>query len=452
MINRSLILSGAGILALLLGILVVLLIWNKPVLVIYIQLAYCCFMRFLITQLRFPEFIKYMSDFLTIILLIQIILKFHKTKTLNIRKPLFFIVLFTAVSVFSTLFNRASFIFFFWGARSYFRFFVFFLACTIFLKTENIDRLLKFLLALLPVNTVLALYQFFVMGLADDFVGGLFGTSAGCNAEMYMYLISVCLVTIVYYVKNKMSIYSLISNIAMAGIISSVSELKIVFLVLPFILIAVFIFTFPNKRAITMFVMTMSLLIVTFAIFLVLYPEWVGDLSSFSGFMEHTVEDKYAGEYSLGRFTAGPFIFQNILTTIPQKLFGVGFGNADSFLFFESDAFMRYAFLAYELFTYSLLLFEIGIVGLVFYCLFFLSLLFESLRIKRKIKPAYSSYCMITLIISMLIFQFIVYNQSMYMDCAFICFFLLAFPFILEKESYEHDLISVKLSLDNNTE
>lgn len=437
MISTSLLLSGLGIIALLFGILVTLLIWNKPVLVIYIQIAYCCFMRLLITQFKFPVFIKYLSDYLTIILLVQIILGFSKAKTLNIRKPFIFIILFAVAAIVSTMYNNSGFIFFVWGARSYFRFFIFFLACTIFLKQENIDKMIKYLFILLPINTVMALFQYFILGLRDDFVGGLFGIVKGCNAEMYLYLSVVTLITIVFYVNYKISILRFLFNVLMVVLIAAISELKIVFFVLPIIVLIIFIMSFPNRRAFLMVNISIALVAVSLLFFLLLYPDWLKDFENFNMLLDHTVMDKYAGEGSLGRLTAGPFLIRNILSGTSNKLFGVGFGNASTFLHFISEFYNRYEVLSYDLFSYSLLLFEVGLIGLITYCLFFVAVLFESIRIKMKIGKKHAAYSTVSFIASTMVFQLLIYNQSMYMDCAFIIFFALSFPFILEKDTYE---------------
>ena len=208
----NVLLLGFSIFAIIIGISIFFLIWNKPVLVVYTQIIYCCFMRFLISNLHFPEVIKFLSDFLTIILFIQILLQFNKTKTLNIRKPLFFIILFILTGTLSSLLNKSSIIFFIVGLRVYLKFFIFFLACTIFLTSRDLERIIKFLLAILPVNSIAAFYQFFIMGLRDDYIGGLFGIIQGCNGELNIYLTAIMIIVISYYINNKISLwYSVVS-------------------------------------------------------------------------------------------------------------------------------------------------------------------------------------------------------------------------------------------------
>jgi len=400
-------------------------------------------MRFLITQIHLPFIIRYLSDYLSIILFLQIVLHFNKTKYLNIRKPLSFIILFLLIGVFSTLYNGNGLIFFIWGLRSYFRFFVFFLACTIFLKKENIDKLLKFLLILLPINFFLSLFQYQFLGLRNDNVGGTFGIEQGCNGEMNTFLTVVITITIVYYIYKKYNSFQLIANISMVVIIASISELKFTIIIIGIITFIIFILSFPNYRAIKLAIISCCIIIVGGFILLSLYPSWIDMFGTLSDAIYHTAI-VYAREGSLGRLTAGPYLLQNILTEPYQKLIGIGLGNADKFLTFTSTFFNRYEDLEYNFFTYSLMLVEVGLIGLISYCLFFISILYDSLRIRKKINQDFSFYCIISFILSLMVFQLIIYNTSMYLDCSFIIFFTLSFPFIIERETIENKIILIK--------
>jgi len=444
---ESLLIIGAMIFAILMGVLITLLIWNKPVVVIYMQLGYTSIMRFFITQIHLPDFIKYLSDYFTVILFIQIVLHFNKTRTLNIRKPMFFIILFIIISIISTLSNGASLIFFIWGARVYFRFFIYFLACTIFLKKENIDKLMNFLLILLPINTIVALFQYVVLGLEDDYVGGLYGIELGCNAEMNLYLVIVTVISIFYYINNKYHILQLIGNLSMICLISAVSELKFTFILIALIIIFSLILYFPKFRAIKMFFTCFSLLIVGASVFFILYPYWLDSIQSFESFIYETTVSSNTYDNSLGRFNVGPYLFQNILLEPYQRLLGIGFGNSNRFLIFTSSFFNRYEVLKYENLTLSLILIEIGLLGLITYLLFFVSIVIDTLRIKRKLSPDLACYCYTNFIVLIMIFIIIVYNSSMYMDSAFIAFFIISLPFILERELLENKISLLKQPL-----
>ena len=435
-------LAGLGFAAILVVGCIFLLILDKPLLVIYTQIIYSCFMRILISNLHFPDFIKYFSDFLTVVLFVQIVLQLNKTKTLNIRKPMFIIILFLIAGIFSTAYNGASLIFFSWGMRTYIKFFVFFLACTIFLKLADIERLIKFLLKIFPVNIALVVIQYFVLGYSDDYIGGLFGSERGCNAEMNLYLIAIAVITIIFYVYKKIEFRNFAFNSIGICAIAALSELKIVFIIYLFVLLVTIVFSFPNKRAITISIVGVFILLISIPVFMVLYPNWAEVFSDINKVRYEFFEIRYEGPNtnSLSRLSAGTYISHNLLTTPMQKLFGIGFGNASTFLNISSSFYTRYKELRYIWFFYSLMLTEIGIIGLIIYCLFFLSVIYESFRIKRKLNENCIFYCYISFIISMIVFPLLVYNASLNMDAAFIFFFTFSFPFILEKETYESNI------------
>ena len=441
---KSLPLAGLGISAILVVGCIFLLLLDKPLLVIYTQLIYCCFMRFFISYLHFPDLIKYFSDFLTVVLFVQIVLQLNKTKTLNIRKPMLFIILLLMVGIFSTAYNGASLIFFIWGMRTYFKFFIFFLACTIFLKQVDIDRLINFLLKIFPLQLGLVIFQYFILGYSDDYVGGLFGSQKGCNAEMNLYLLAVSIVTIIFYVYRKIELRNFILNSIGVCSIAALSELKIIFIIYLFVLLVTIILSFPNNRAMTISIVGVFILLMIIPVFMILYPNWAEVFTDIRRVRYELFEIRYEGPNtnSLSRLSAGTYISHNLLTTPMQKLFGIGFGNASTFLNISSSFFTRYEELRYNWFSYSLMLIEIGIIGLIIYCLFFLSIIFDSFRIKRKLNENRLFYCYISFIVSMIVFPLLVYNPSLNMDAAFIFFFLLSFPFILEKETYESSIVN----------
>lgn len=436
------------ILAVIIGIVLFFLIWNKPVLVIYIQLIYCCFMRVLISHLHFPEVIKFASDFFAIILFLQIILQFKKAKTLNIRKPFFFIILFFIIVVISLVINRSSIIFFALGFRVYFRLFVFFMACTIFLRREDIDKLMKFLLTILPVNSLVVFVQFFLMGFRDDYVGGLFGTQKGCNIESNLFLTIVTIITLIYYVNKKISLFHCVASILQISIIASLSELKILYFSIAIILFLIFFLTFPNARIIIISFFCFFVLIFGLIVLMVVYPHWDNMLTNFGAFVKETAGGSYGAADTLGRTTAGPYILRNILMEPVHKIFGIGPGYGDRYLAMESSFFSRYKVLAYFYFAYTIILIETGLIGLAIYCLFFLSIIYESLRIAKKLKNNVNYYCHISLIGAFFVFPLILYDQSMFYDAAFIMFFLLSFPFIMEKDAYENTKSSIHFPLN----
>ena len=441
-------LAGILISGLLIFIFTTFLIWNKPVLIIYLQLGFCYFSRFLVHQIGLPDPLKYLSDYLTMILLLQIFLHFTKTKNLNIRKPLLFFVIYAAVAVISTVYNRSSLLFFFWGMRLNFRFFIFFFACVIFLRKDDIDKLIKFQLYLLPVNMAIILFQYFVQGLRFDFLGGLFGNQESCNSELNLYMFLMATITIVFYAIKKINLFLFTINIAMVSLTAALSELKILYVVIPFIVFVAFIFYFPNTRIIKAGFIIVLLLISSFSILLIVYPHWRVQLSTIEDIIFNTAKTEYNHAFSLSRMTAGPYLFQNVLTIPSQRLLGIGFGNAGNFLNFESSFFIRYGMLNYDIFHYAYILAEIGIIGLAAYCIFFMSISYESIRIKRIINYESGFYCCISFIVSLLVLVFIVYHPSMYMDGAFIFYFPLTFPFIIEKELNEGNLI-LKYNTEN---
>lgn len=444
-----LVLAGIATFAVILVVLITLLIWNKPVFVIYIQVGYCFFVRFLTIQIGIPEVIKYFFDYLTLILLLQIILHANKTKNINIRKPLFFIVLFIVVTIISTIYNNSDFVLFFWGVRLNFRFYIFFLACVFFLKRNDIDNILNFFMFMLPLNTILVIYQYFIMDLRFDYVGGFFGTHVSSHSEQVPFLILVNLIAIVFYVESKINLVQMILYLGMIMFTAAIAEIKILYILLPIFVILVSILSFPNIRSVQLIIISVIFIPISFSFMLILYPEWVSQLGNIRLAIFNTAVDEYGDQGALGRLTAGSYLLKNIIIEPFQRIFGIGFGNADHFMSYSSSFLDRYETLNYNIFRYTVVMIELGIVGLVVYCLFFFIIATESLRIRKVIDKNYSYYCHISFITSLLVFFLIVYNPTLSMEGAFIIFIILSFPFIMEKDKYEIKYISSNIQIKN---
>ena len=438
------ILLGLGALTLaLIGTAGLLLLWNKPVLVIYIQILFCNVMRYLSQQFHFPDSIKYITDLLTLLLFVQIIITRKDNLSRSLKKP-FWAVAFFAITALITstanlIFAPSNIVFFFWGIRIYFRFYVFFLACVTFLSTKDIDYIFNILLALLPINTIVSCIQFFVQGYRFDNVGGLFGMIVGCNSEMNLYLLVVGSIIAARYIGGKINLLLAISGIFMIFFIAAISELKAVFIEVPVLLAIVALFSLPNRRSVILTVCGVCAILLFVPLFMYLYPSWT-DFFSADSIRTYTTDANYGGNSGLNRMTAGAYILENVHLTIPSKLFGIGLGNGDWFLWFSGWFFQKYQNLLYYFFLYAFLLLEVGLLGLVAYSMFFLSVFWDSIVAALKSKPPRRFYYYVPLVMCVMSFFLMVYNPSMRSETAYLLYFSLAVPYIARNEIVEYDL------------
>jgi len=419
------------------GVIAVLILWNKPVIVIYLQIAYPCVMNYLIIQFHFPTVIRYCTDILTLLLFLQLLLNRRINLKVNLRKPFFAVVLFTLVALVPFLMGSASFVYLVWGVRVIYRGYVFFAACIFFLTRRDIDNLLNFIVALLPINLLVCCFQFFIQGLVNDAVSGLFQF----NAYLNLHLIVVSAALTSFYAAGKISIPIAAIGIIMVLFTSVLAELKAMFFFVPLVFLIIAVVTFPNKRALSFAALGSIASLLSIPIMILFYPAWM-DFFTAESMYQYSAELSYSGSEGLSRLMAGSYLLESVLLTPFEKLFGVGLGNADHYLGFYSPFYLQNWRLYYDVFTYSMLIAEVGLLGLAAYVLFFISIVFDSIRAAVTMPTQLKRYCHITIATSIFAVILMVYNATSIRDFIYMLFFVFAIPYVIEKEASENQISS----------
>ena len=105
------------------------------------------------------------------------------------RAPfIWFTVLFLIYTLFDYLFNFQTPLYYLWGVRNTFRFYVSFLLFAVLFDEEDAMGCLKFMDFMFWINAVVSFFQFFVLNLRQDYLGGIFGTERRCNAYTIIFL------------------------------------------------------------------------------------------------------------------------------------------------------------------------------------------------------------------------------------------------------------------------
>lgn len=116
-------------------------------------------MEALISELGFPSTIRYINDFLILILLLTILVDpAHLCAKVGGPVICVTLLLFLAFSV-SSIINGVKPLLYLWAFRNTFRGFIFFFACVRYLKKDDLPGIMDALLALQIISFFLALYQ-----------------------------------------------------------------------------------------------------------------------------------------------------------------------------------------------------------------------------------------------------------------------------------------------------
>ena len=393
---------------------------------------------FLTELLPIPDAIKFLCDGFLVLLLLKLFSQ-RFTKIDNYSMPFVVIVgLFFFITLVGYLFNYQSVFYYLWGLRNNIRMFVAFFAFAYLADWEDAKGWIKALDVLFVINFAVVILQYF-SGYGQDYIGGIFGTSKGCNGSLLIFLCIVFAKTILSFMRGEEKMSKCIFVSVASLLVSTLSELKMFFIL--FILI-LFMASFMTAHSIkkTLFFVFGAVLVVLFSTLLtVLYKDFT-DFLSFDSLIKALTDTGYATDEDIGRFTALPVISQRFLPGFFRKLFGLGLGNCDSssLSMFNTPFFESHQTVHYSYFSYAFLFLETGFVGLALYASFFVASWFVSRKLK-KLEMADEFACQMSIILSVISLILLVYNSSLRMEIGFMLFFVLALPIISANEQRESD-------------
>ncbi len=393
---------------------------------------------FLTELLPIPDAIKFLCDGFLVLLLLKLFSQ-RFTKIDNYSMPFVVIVgLFFFITLVGYLFNYQSVFYYLWGLRNNIRMFVAFFAFAYLADWEDTKGWIKALDVLFVINFAVVILQYF-SGYGQDYIGGIFGTSKGCNGSLLIFLCIVFAKTILSFMRGEEKMSKCIFVSVASLLVSTLSELKMFFIL--FILI-LFMASFMTAHSIkkTLFFALGAVLVVLFGTLLtVLYKDFT-DFLSFDSLIKALTDTGYATDEDIGRFTALPVISQRFLPGFFKKLFGLGLGNCDSssLSMFNTPFFESHQTVHYSYFSYAFLFLETGFVGLALYASFFVASFFVSRKLK-KLEMADEFACQMSIILSVISLILLVYNSSLRMEIGFMLFFVLALPIISANEQRESD-------------
>ena len=393
---------------------------------------------FLTELLPIPDAIKFLCDGFLVLLLLKLFSQ-RFTKIDNYSMPFVVIVgLFFFITLVGYLFNYQSVFYYLWGLRNNIRMFVAFFAFAYLADWEDAKGWIKALDVLFVINFAVVILQYF-SGYGQDYIGGIFGTSKGCNGSLLIFLCIVFAKTILSFMRGEKKMSKCIFVSVASLLVSTLSELKMFFIL--FILI-LFMASFMTAHSIkkTLFFALGAVLVVLFGTLLtVLYKDFT-DFLSFDSLIKALTDTGYATDEDIGRFTALPVISQRFLPGFFRKLFGLGLGNCDSssLSMFNTPFFESHQTVHYSYFSDAFLFLETGFVGLALYASFFVASFFVSRKLK-KLEMADEFACQMSIILSVISLILLVYNSSLRMEIGFMLFFVLALPIISANEQRESD-------------
>lgn len=385
--------------------------------------------------LHLPWAIRYLLDVALIVLLGMMIRSRAYTGNWSSGVLGIWVLLFLIFTALQYVLRYQSPLYYLWGVRNNFRFFVAFFAFTIFLYERDVVDYFKLLDILFWISILVSLYQYFAIGLNGDHLGGLFSTEAGGNGYTNIFFLIVLTKGILFYIEKKEKFSTCVLKCVAALFVAALAELKFFFVEFVVIVALASVFTkFTWRKLLVIGGGTVA--VVTFAALLVtVFPNFEG-FFSLDWFMEAGGSDKgYTSAGDLNRLNAISKINELWLKTPWQRLFGLGLGNCDTsgFAIVNTPFFEAYGDMHYTWLSYAMIYLETGWIGLIFYYGFFVLVYFGARRIEKRSDGIAKTYCRMSRILAIMCMIIAVYNSSLRTEAGYMMFFALAIPFALDK-------------------
>ena len=376
-----------------------------------------------------PSFVKYTADIAWIGLLLLMLFR----RKIKVEKKVFplalLVVVFFLYSIILYLLNYQSIIYFLWGMRNNFRFYVLFFAVVLYFRQRDAEKSFRVLDILFWVNVPITLIQYFVFHYEQDFLGGIFGVESGANASTIIFFTIVLSRSMLRYMDKKESFALCSSKCVTALFFSALAELKFFFVFFIIILIMSAFLTSFSWRKLLIFIVCAFLVFITSTLLVALF-DFEGFLS-IEKIWEAATQEHYSSAQTVNRLSAIPTLSETVIPEFGDRLFGFGLGNCDtsSFAVCNTPFYRTYGHLRYTFFSVAFLFLEVGYIGLALYVLFFVIAYF---LIRNRIRQGLCNelHGRIALIMTTLSVILVVYNSSLRAEAGYMVFFVLALPFV----------------------
>lgn len=424
---------------------VIYLIFKRTNYAIISILLYATFIKGIEDYFGVPHFFSYFVDMFLIILLVKSLVDLHKKKIVlskYIKTLILIVCIFISFCLLTDIINiSVEPLYFIWALRNNFRFFLFLVEAAIYIKENDFNLVYKFFLLCLPINILISLYQLFGLHLHQDLIGGLFGCTKGVNGYLNIYLCLLTLFILIKYALEKINIKKVL--IVLFGILinATLAELKFYYFEFLFFLILVFFISKNRKRYLKVLLISLVVLFLIINILYWLFPMF-DNFFSVSAIKQY-LSYGYSKPGELNRLSAYATINKFYLLDIVHRLFGIGFGMAETsgFSFLTSNFYLNNGWIRYDWFSHAFMYIEIGLIGTVIYFIIIFYSGYIGLKKYRNKRDYLNKENMfLTIGVILIICMNFIYNSSLRSEAGYMAYFFLAIP-LIKCESIKVDKI-----------
>ena len=402
---------------------------------IWLVLAITSVGALIISTFHTSNFVYYLADMFNVFLAffaIRRVVRVRKMKEVGFLVLL--LVLFIINCIIGIIGNNVPLKLTIWGSRNVYRFVLFFSSCVVLLEKKDVARFQAAFPKIYVINAIIAIFQYFVLGLKGDYIGGLFGTIQGCNGALTIFLNIALSYFIAGYLSGNEKLSKIIVYSILYFLVAALSETKGNYIF--FVLIVAVALLVSKKSLKTFGIICVAFVSVGAGIYFL--------NKYFPGSLDFLLDLNEANRYMNASYFETVTFTRNAALSVANKvffkdnswlyLFGYGIGACDTSSFFSSPFFDMYGYMNYRQLSSSMTVLQNGYTGLAVYFAFFVYLFLVGLFKSGKCEDANAKQIMIMTCCLAFFAIGDSFYASLYIDAAYWLFFALAIPLVMLKE------------------
>ena len=233
------------------------------------------------------------------------------------------------------------------------------------------------------LNVAVSLYQYFVLELSGDYLGGIFGTEKGGNAYTNVFFLIMLVKDILFYLEKRQKPIPCMLKCGAMLLVAALAELKFFFVEFILVLSLAVIFTKFTWRKILIILGGSAAVVAAASLLMTVFPEFEGFLS-LERILEVTTSDKgYTSSGDLNRLNAISRINELWLKTPWQRLFGLGLGKSRQ----------KYLYLPFQYndYIFAIICEELGLIGALLIIVLFSAMIIRGYWIALRARDRFST-------------------------------------------------------------
>lgn len=402
---------------------------------IWLVLAITSVGALIISTFHTSNFVYYLADMFNVFLAffaIRRVVRVRKMKEVGFLVLL--LVLFIINCIIGIIGNNVPLKLAIWGSRNVYRFVLFFSSCVVLLEKKDVARFQAAFPKIYVINAIIAIFQYFVLGLKGDYIGGLFGTIQGCNGALTIFLNIALSYFIAGYLSGNEKLSKIIVYSILYFLVAALSETKGNYIF--FVLIVAVALLVSKKSLKTFGIICVAFVSVGAGIYFLnkYFPgslDFLLDLNEVNRYMNASYFETVTFTRNAALSVANKVFFKD---NSWLYLFGYGIGACDTSSFFSSPFFDMYGYMNYRQLSSSMTVLQNGYTGLAVYFAFFVYLFLVGLFKSGKCEDANAKQIMIMTCCLAFFAIGDSFYASLYIDAAYWLFFALAIPLVMLKE------------------